>query len=92
MDTDSLVVEILGKTLLAGWYPHTKNPFPEEPDSVLPRQLMTYLIAALAKLKSRYQAGEFRGEETKKAAAESYAALSADSKKRRAMRAPESTT
>ena len=76
-DTQSLMKKLLGTKLWNGWFGATD--FTMAADSVLPRQLMTYLHVALRQLKEHYEAGE--GEKT--AAGKAYALLAEASAKKR---------
>ena len=76
-DTQSLMKKLLGTELWNGWFGATD--FTMAADSVLPRQLMTYLHVALRQLKEHYEAGE--GEKT--AAGKAYALLAEASAKKR---------
>ena len=75
--TQALMKKLLGTELWGGWF--GKPDFMMADESILPRQLLTYLHLALTQLKSNYEAGE----EVKKAAARDYAMLAEANTKRR---------
>ena len=76
--TQSLLKTLLGTQLWGGWF--WKPDIVIEDGCILPRQMMAFLYYALQQLKDHYEAVE----ETKSAAAKSYAVLlEASSKKKR---------
>ena len=76
-ETQSLMKKLLGADLWAGWF--GAPDFTMADDSVLPRQLLTFLYAALKRLKGHYDAAE----EVKTAAAKAYELLAEASAKKR---------
>ena len=76
-DTQALMKKLLGAELWAGWF--GAADFLMADDSVLPRQLLTYLHVALRQLKEHYDAGE----DAKTAAGKAYVLLAEASAKKR---------
>ena len=70
---------VLGTKLWDGWFDFIPLPVPDE--EIVPRQALTFVSMALERVKNKYDAIEA----TKAAAAESYAAMTAEAraKKRR---------
>ena len=76
-ETQSLMKKLLGPELWEGWFGTAE--FTMAADSMLPRQLMSFLHVALRQLKEHYEAGE----DARTAAGKAYALLAEASAKKR---------